>query len=283
MNAHIIIVNFNAGDWLKRAVRSALEHSQAMVSVVDNASSDHSMQGLKQEFANESRLDFIQNEDNLGFAAANNQVLSRLDHEFAVLMNPDCELQAHSLERILSVMQDDKEIGIASCRILNADGSLQNTCKRRFPTPQSALLRMLGLSRFYPQLNFDFGATALETDPVETLEAVSGAFMVVRASAVDEVGLLDQEYFMHCEDLDWCKRFALAGWKVNFVPAAVVTHAKGVSSQARPLGVLWNLHRGMDRFFTKFYAHTSWPLKVLVKIAIYLSFLPRAALALIRR
>ena len=276
MNADIVIVNYNAGDWLVRSVGSALRYTTARVSVVDNASIDSSIADLKRAFKEESRLEVIINAQNVGFATANNQILNNLENDYVVLMNPDCELKQDALDRIISIMQDNETIGLASCRILNADGSLQKTCKRRFPTPKTAGLRMLGMSRLFPQHDFDFGNKVSDSNSFEILEAVSGAFMVVRKSAMDKVGVLDEKYFMHCEDLDWCKRFALAGWDVAFVPSAEVVHAKGVSSKARPIRVLWNLHRGMDRFFTKFYIDTPWPLRYLVKIGIYLSFIVRA-------
>lgn len=276
MNAHIVIVNYNAGDWLVRSVGSALRYTTARVSVVDNASIDSSIADLKRAFKEEPRLEVIINAQNVGFATANNQILNNLENDYVVLMNPDCELKQDALDRIISIMQDNETIGLASCRILNADGSLQKTCKRRFPTPKTAGLRMLGMSRLFPQHDFDFGNKVSDSNSFEILEAVSGAFMVVRKSAMDKVGVLDEKYFMHCEDLDWCKRFALAGWDVAFVPSAEVVHAKGVSSKARPIRVLWNLHRGMDRFFTKFYIDTPWPLRYLVKIGIYLSFIVRA-------
>jgi len=107
--------------------------------------------------------------------------------------------------------------------------------------------------------------------------------MVVRKEAMHKVGLLDDDYFMHCEDLDWCKRFELAGWKVGFIQKVAVSHAKGVSSRSRPVRVLWTLHRGMDRFFDKFYrTQYNWLVYLVVKAGIYLSFLGRAFLAIVR-
>ena len=251
----------------------------------DSASTDDSIKQISSLVAEEARFELILNAANVGFAAANNQVLRSLKHDYAVLMNPDCELRDNTLDHILNVLADNESIGIASCRILNADGSVQKTCKRRFPTPKTAVIRMLGLNRFFSHENFDYGDQPQHTEAkeLEKLEAVSGAFMVVRKSAMQKVGLLDEAYFMHCEDLDWCKRFQMAGWDIGFVGTVDVLHAKGVSSKARPIGVLWNLHCGMDRFFTKFYTHTSWPLKYLVKTGIYLSFLPRALVSLLPR
>ena len=281
----IIIVNYNAGAWLARAVASALEHSTGQVTVVDNASSDTSVADTKQAVGDQQRLNWILNPENRGFAAANNQVLHDAGSDYAVLMNPDCEINAATLPTILAAYRQYADMGLASCRILNDDGTLQPTCRRRFPTPWSALVRMLQLQHIFPNhprfADFDYGTSASEDQPIEFIEAVSGAFMVVRVAAMNKVGLLDEQYFMHCEDLDWCKRFADASWRVGFVPAASVVHAKGVSSASRPIAVLWTLHRGMNRFFDKFYRdQTSVPLRWAVKLGIAMSFLARSAVLL---
>jgi GT2 family glycosyltransferase len=286
-STHIIIVNYNAGDWLQRSVKSALNFSQGKVTVVDNASSDSSVSET-QSIIQDTRLEWQLNDLNLGFAAANNQVLDSLEEDIAILMNPDCELNQDTLNAILTPMQVDSGIGMASCRILNEDGSLQASCRRRFPTPWSAFVRLLRLNRLFPNnpkfANFDYGDQILCDAPIEMVEAISGAFMVVRREALQQVGSLDEHYFMHCEDLDWCKRFELANWKVAFVPEAEVIHAKGVSSKSRPIRVLYTLHTGMNRFFDKFYKQEySLPLRAFVKLGIAGSFVLRAAKTLVSK
>ena len=288
MSLSIIIVNYNAGDWLIRSVQSALEFSKAVVYVVDNASSDGSMNELAEQFADkkyQKRLQLIQNEQNRGFAAANNQVLEKIDTDYALLMNPDCELNKKTLPEMQAAFKQFKDMGLASCVIFNEDGSVQSTCRRRFPTPGSAFVRMTQLHRLFPSRfeNFDIGSQPLPKK-TEFIEAVSGAFMMANMKAVNEVGLLDEDYFMHCEDLDWCKRFQQAGWKVGFVPSAFVVHEKGVSSRSRPVGVLWTLHKGMLRFFDKFYRQQYiWPMRWLVKLGVYLSFVARAFKSILTR
>jgi GT2 family glycosyltransferase len=286
-STHIIIVNYNAGDWLIRSVRSALAFSKGQVSIVDNASSDNSVANAQREFSAQARLNWIENADNRGFAAANNQVLEVLEADFAVLMNPDCEINAQSLPLILNAFSASPNMGLASCRILNEDGSLQATCRRRFPSPWSALVRMLQLHKLFPQkqqfANFDYGDEVTVDSGTQAVEAISGAFMVVKKPALEQVGVLDQAYFMHCEDLDWCKRFEVHGLDVGFVSSASVLHAKGVSSASRPIKVLWTLHQGMNRFFDKHYSSQNpWPLRYLVKLGIGLSFLVRSALTILR-
>ena len=280
LSTHTIIVNFNAGDWLSRSIASALAGTSGAISVIDNQSEDDSLKRAQQQFSGQARIRWVSNAENRGFAAANNQVLAELESDVAVLLNPDCEMNEQTLEPILQAFESDPSIALASCRILNQDGSPQVTCKRRFPTPASALARMLQVHRFFPNStrfqNFDYGDTITEEDGVDYVEAISGAFMVVRKTAIEEVGLLDEAYFMHCEDLDWCKRFELAGWKVAFVSEASVIHAKGVSSASRPIQVLRTLHAGMDLYFDKFYKNQySWLMRMTVKLGIWMSLQTR--------
>lgn len=295
-HTHIIIVNYNAGNWLQRSINSALKFSAGPVTVVDNASSDSSVKDA-QASIQDARLKWQINNDNLGFAAANNQVLKEVESEFAVLMNPDCELDDTSIQPILDAMHRDSSIGLASGRICNEDGSLQATCRRRFPTPWSAFVRLFKLNKIFPNspkfADFDYGdfdcsgidsGDSSSSHGIENVEAISGAFMFARMSAVKQVGLLDEAYFMHCEDLDWCKRFELGGYKVAFVPSAKLIHAKGVSSRSRPIRVLYTLHKGMNRFYDKFYRDQySFVLRYVVKLGIVASFCARALLSLFRR
>lgn len=285
MSLSIIIVNYNAGDWLVRSVESALKFSTAQVYVVDNASSDDSMQKLAVSHKDQKRLTMINNTDNVGFAAANNQVLKIIETDYALLMNPDCELNKDTLPKMLAAFKQYPKLGLASCVILNEDGSVQTTCRRKFPTPWSAFVRMAQLHRLFPEKfeDFDMGKQPMPKK-LEFIEAVSGAFMLVNMKALLDIGLLDEGYFMHCEDLDWCKRFELKGWNVGFEPGVSVLHAKGVSSKSRPIGVLWTLHKGMLRFFNKFYKRQySWPLRWLVTLGVYASFCARALKSLLIR
>lgn len=290
MSVHVIIVNYNAGDWLYRSVASALAASiQAQVeqvTVVDNLSQDNSIELLRQH-VQDPRLTIVENPQNVGFAAANNQILRDLKQDFAVLLNPDCELRAGTLPSLLNTFEAHPKLGIASCLIEDEAGQVAKTSKRRFPTPWSALVRMLQLRRLQPNnpkfVDFDYASDADREDDLQIVEAISGAFMVVRATALKEIGLLDEGYFMHCEDLDWCKRCALAGWQVGYLGKVSVVHAKGVSSATRPIGVLWTLHKGMLRFFNKFYRSQSpFLLRALVAGGVLASFALRASFQLIK-
>jgi GT2 family glycosyltransferase len=279
-SALAVIVNYNAGDWLQACVESIRRSDYgAGVVVVDNASTDDSIANLG---ARGDAVRLILNTSNVGFARANNQVLENHGAEFYVLVNPDCRVEADTIGTVISAMRRDNDIALASCLIKNADGSTQKTCRRRFPTPATALARTLGLNVLWPEKfrDFDYGDGEAKSG-VEYVEAISGAFMVVRATAMDSVGYLDEGYFMHCEDLDWCKRFWQAGFKVAFIADTFVTHAKGVSG--RTLRVNWYLHQGMLRFYRKFYLD-DYPrlLFALVYLGVFLSFLGRSTMILLR-
>jgi len=251
-----IIVNYNSGTYLSDCVRSLMRSAIPMdIHVVDNASTDDSVGQLAAAFGDKPNLSIIRNPDNVGFATANNQVLSKVTAEYFVLINPDCTVEPETISRLLTAMESDAGIGIASCLIRNTDGSVQKTCRRRFPTPLSGLGRVTGLSRVSPERfrDFDYGDVE-RVDQLEDVEAISGAFFIVRAESLKKVGLLDEGYFMHCEDLDWCMRFWQSGYRVVFVPEGEVIHHKGVSARGREMRVDWHLHKGMLRFYQKFYA-----------------------------
>ena len=303
MSVTLVIVNYNAGDWLVRCLNSVVQLPEVdHVYVVDNASRDISLdliQPLLEQFP--ERLSLIENQENVGFAAANNQILNQYcegqqsslaeapltkeskQSDYVLLLNPDCEMNPDVLPAMLAAFADNPNLGLAGCVIRNEDGSLQKTCRRNFPTPLTALTRMLQLQRLGLAKSFDLGDEPLPND-FTTIEAISGAFMMVKVSAMQKVGVLDDAYFMHCEDLDWCKRFEIAGLQVGFVPSVSVMHAKGVSSKSRPVGVLWTLHRGMLRFFDKFYRQQySVFIRVLVKIGVFASFILRAAWSILKK
>lgn len=286
-SVNVIIVNYNAGEWLKRCLDSLVGLSYIeKVFIVDNRSTDLSLDSIQTLLDKHSQyFQLIENTENLGFAAANNQILrdyesGTLTSDYVLLLNPDCEINSEVLPKLISELQQRPDYGMLGCVIHDEDGSLQKTCRRRFPTPKTALIQILQLSTLglVKQEPVNLGANTPEHF-IEA-EAVSGAFMFVRSSAMREVGVLDEGYFMHCEDLDWCMRFHKAGWKIGFSPDVSVIHAKGISSQSRPLGVLWTLHRGMARFFDKFYKK-EYPLyfRLLVKLGIYSSFILRATLS----
>ena len=228
------------------------------VFISDNGSSDNSLQLLREALPNEPRLKIVENRENLGFSKGNNRVLPLLPNsEFVLFLNPDCLLQRDSISQMIQAMAQYPQAGLASCLIVNPDGSEQRGCRRQLPTPWQSLVQVLQLHRVFPNSNLIGSCnptdTPLPSDPT-TIEATSGAFMLVRRSALESVGPLDEGYFLHCEDIDWCARFSLAGYQVLFVPTVKITHYQGSCSKQRPIRVEWHKHRGMLHFYRKFYA-----------------------------
>lgn len=277
----VIIVNYNAGRFLSDCVRSVLASTVPVeVIVVDNRSSDNSVDFLRRDLPGEDRLKIIENKENLGFAKANNIALPFAQGDYVLFLNPDCLIQPDTLARMLTVMEKHPQAGMAGCLIRNPDGSEQAGCRRAVPTPWWTFVRLTGLckfSKYHPKLNsFVQKDTPLPTEPTE-IEAISGAFMLVRRSALEKVGPLDEGYFMHCEDLDWCMRFRQSGFPILFVPDVEILHVGGVSSASRPALVEYYKHRGMVRFYRKFFRH-QYPVGVmwLVMAGIVLRYLTKS-------
>lgn len=241
--------------YIAHAVNSVKRsNSVRQVIVVDNASSDKSLEPLSQ-YQN-SNLSIIQNASNLGFGAACNIGIRAGDAEYILLLNPDCQVQDGAIERLVSTLQSVPKAGMAGPRLLNADGTEQAGGRRVIPTPETAFARLFGLlplRRLFPGLVRDYAQhkEPLPNSPID-VEAISGACMLVSREAVDQVGLFDERYFLHCEDLDWCVRFQQSGYRIIFVPDAKVVHEKGVSSASRPFATEYYKHRGMVRFYRKF-------------------------------
>jgi len=257
---NVIIVNYNAGPFLVKAVVSVLAVSRvARVIVVDNASKDSSIEALRSLAVDEPRIICMQNEKNLGFARACNIGIQAATSEYLLFLNPDCNVQAGALEKLIDSIEKSERVGMAGPLLLNPDGKEQAGGRRAVPTPWRSFVRVFGLSKYrnrYPKLFSDFQLhqDPLPARPVE-VEAISGSCMMVKREALAQIGCLDEEYFLHCEDLDWCMRFRQRGWEILFVPDARVVHSQGTCSKDRPIFVEWHKHKGMMRFYRKFFHH----------------------------
>jgi len=256
MTITIIIVNYNAGPFLRQCIKSLTKCPfDKTIIVVDNASTDDSLFFVEKV----AEIRVLRNEKNQGFAAACNQGLSMASSDTILFLNPDCELFDDTIPRLLEALHSRAEVGMVGGLLVNSDGTEQGGGRRAIPTPWRSFVRAFGLNRFanrWPKLFFDFHLhkQPLPAGPVE-VEAISGACMMVKRAAVENIGLWDEDYFLHCEDLDWCMRFRQAGWSILFVPAARVTHALGACSRTRPWFVEWHKHKGMLHFYRKFFRH----------------------------
>jgi hypothetical protein len=283
----VITVNYNAGPFLAECIHSALPQVSEIL-VVDNASSDSSLELCAQRFPEEPKLKIIRNTANLGFAAACNIGIEQAIQPYLLFLNPDCVLGENSLQHMVQFLERSPQAGMAGGLLLNDDGTEQAGGRRAVPTPWRSFVRAFGLYRFsayWPRLFFDFHLhkQPLPEGPLE-VEAISGALMLVRREAIQNVGLWDEDYFLHCEDLDWCMRFRRKGWKIFFLPDAPVVHHKGACSQSRPIFVEWHKHKGMMRFYHKFFRR-QYPGIVmwLVALGIWLRFMAVALYYTARR
>ena len=269
-----IIVNYNAGELLRSCVDSLLNCPlEIEIIVVDNASTDGSLDALRSLLC----MQIIKNPTNVGFAAACNIGYRQAKADYVLFLNPDCSFEPGTLAQILDCMRNGEYIGMAGGMLINPDGSEQAGGRRAVPTPWRSLVRAFGLTRFsdrWPRLFFDFYLykQPLPDHAIE-VEAISGACMMVSREAMQDVGEWDEGYFLHCEDLDWCMRFRQKGWKILFVPSAQITHALGVCGRSRPVFVEWHKHKGMMRFYRKFFRH-QYPgmLMGLVVVGVWLRF-----------
>ncbi|HVQ59196.1 MAG TPA: glycosyltransferase family 2 protein [Solirubrobacterales bacterium] len=258
----VVIVSHGAEALLRRCLRSLAEHPASVptrVTVVDSGSPDGTPDMVEREFGAVRLL----RRGNIGFSAANNLVLRDSDAAALLLLNPDTEVHAGALDAALARLRSEPRIGMVGIKLVTETGTLDHACKRSFPTPLSALAHFTGVGRGEQNEGAlsQYRATHLGDDEAGEVDAVNGAFMLCRAEAVREVGLLDEGYWLYMEDLDWCHRFWDAGWKVFYEPAGVALHVKGGSSGRRraPRQEI-AFHRGMGRFYRRFDAAGNNPL-----------------------
>ena len=288
MTVATIIVNFNAGETLHQCVRALLNSGvHTEVTVVDNASSDGSAQSLHDDYGNQESVGFLFNPTNIGFAPAINRVARRLKSDWVLILNPDCILEPETLGRLKNALENDANAALAGPAVFDENGQIQRATLRRFPDPWKSLMTASGLWRlgkWFPAFHgVEVDASKLN-EGSELCEAVSGACMLVRRTAFETVGFMDEGYAMHCEDLDLMFRLRKQGWHCLYVPQASCIHKQGLSSSSRPTWVHFQKHRGMVRFFEKFQAKsTFFPIRMLVYAGIWLRFLVLWPLILIRR
>jgi len=274
LQVSVIIVNYNAGRYLKGCIDSLLQCPiNKEIIVVDNASQDDSLASL--DGIHEVRI--FRNTSNLGFATACNLGAKLSSAPILFFLNPDCTFKPGALVNLLEIMRQGQQVGMVGGMLVNLDGTEQPGGRRAIPTPWRSFVRAFGLSRFanrWPKLFYDFHMhnEPLPEKPVE-VEAISGACMMVRRDVMQDVGDWDEGYFLHCEDLDWCMRFRQKGWKILFVPDAKITHAGGVCGTDKKVFVEWHKHKGMIRFYRKFFQR-QYPgiLMGLVMLGVWLRF-----------
>jgi len=277
IDVSILIVNYNTCDLLRQCLRSIFMEDQGLeleVLVVDNGSTDRSGEMVTREFP-EARL--IRNSRNLGFSVANNTAMREARGRFLLLLNSDTIVLPGTLRRIVDYLEQNPEVGVAGCRLVRPSGEIDYACRRSFPTPLVSLTRFVRLNRLFPRsrLFARYNLTYLEERGTYEVDSVVGAFMLLRREVVDEVGGLDEDYFMYGEDIDWCFRIKRANWKVAYVGDTDIIHYKGASSRKESFRMNYHFHRAMVLFHTK---HLSRSYPAILNAAVYVGILARFGL-----
>jgi GT2 family glycosyltransferase len=251
----IIIVNWNTRDLLSRclkAVYSNLGKLDAEVLVVDNASSDDSIEYIQREYP---QVRIFQNEDNIGFSRANNRGIAEARGRYYLLLNTDTFVHPNALETLVRFMDEHPEAGAGGCRLYYEDGSLQRSCTS-FPTLSTELWQALWLDRIFPESKIfgKYWMTYWDFNDVREVDSIIGACMMLRRETINEVGAFDESYFMYSEEVDLCYRMKKAGWKVLFTPKATATHIwGGTSKRIQEETTFLRLYRSRMKFFRKHY------------------------------
>lgn len=253
LDISVIIVNYNVKSYLEQALLSiekSLSGLNSEIFVVDNASSDGSVPMVRKKFPH---VRLIANTDNVGFARANNQAIRESRGRYICLINPDTFVQEDTFRVCVDYLDSHDAVGMVGGKVLNSDGSLQLACRRSFPTPWVAFTKVMGFSTLFPRSKLfgRYNLTYLDPDAESEVEAISGSFMVVRNTVIEQVGALDEQFFMYGEDLDWCYRIGQAGWKIMYVPATQIVHYKGRSTREASIDALKLFYGAMVLFVRK--------------------------------
>jgi N-acetylglucosaminyl-diphospho-decaprenol L-rhamnosyltransferase len=273
----VVIVTYRSRDLVRRCLGSLFEHPAAVpmrVFVVDNASNDGTDDLVRLEFP---AVDMEISTRNLGFSAANNRAIRRGSGAYVLALNPDTCMTEGALDALVALMERHPEVGICGCRLVQENGEFDHASRRAFPTIVGALGHFSGLGRRTERGGLaQYRAPNVEGGPVD---AVNGAFMLMRRSALEEVGLFDEGFWMYMEDLDLCYRFRQAGWTTWYEPSVSVMHVKaGTSGKLRQPRLNYAFHYGMFRFYRKHYAADANPA---VNVSVYAGIALKLALSIV--
>lgn len=234
----IIILTYNTQDLTLNCLRSLsqqnlnLKNSDFEVILVDNNSHDGTLAAVKKSYP---WVKILKNSENLGFAAGNNPAIKKAKGEIVLLLNSDTLVPDATLQAMLDFLRENPDVGAATPRIELADGSLDLACHRGFPTPWNAFTYFLGLERLFPNSKICSGyhQTYQNFNLPHEVDAISGACFFIRSKVIDQVGLLDERFFMYAEDLDWCLRIKEAGWRIMYNPQVKIIHLKKQSGRKK--------------------------------------------------
>ena len=282
MKLSVIIVNYNVQYFLENCLNSVYNSSEGIefeVIVVDNNSVDGSLEMLKEKFP---QTTVISNKDNKGFSKANNQAIKIAKGEYVVLLNPDTVVEENTFKLCCDFMDENPKSGGLGVKMLDGKGNFLPESKRGLPTPGVAFYKIFGLSALFPKSEkfgqYHLGHLSKEKN--HEIEILSGAFMMMRKSVLDEIGLLDESFFMYGEDIDLSYRITQAGYTNHYFSETQIIHYKGESTKKSSINYVFVFYRAMAIFAKKHFSNKNAQLfSTLINFAIYI----RAGLAVLTR
>jgi GT2 family glycosyltransferase len=282
MKLSVIIVNYNVRAYLEQCLRTvftALEGLEGEVFVVDNLSTDGSVEMVREKFP---QVKLIANQENVGFSRANNQAIRIAKGDHVLLLNPDTVVGEDVFRKVVAFMDAHPKVGGLGVKMIDGTGHFLPESKRGLPTPQVAFFKIIGLTRLFPKSSL-FGRYHLghlQENTAARIEILSGACMFLRKRTLDEVGLLDESFFMYGEDIDLSYRITLGGYENWYFPDARIIHYKGESTKKSSVNYVFVFYNAMAIFAKKhFTARSAGIFPLLINGSIYLS----AAAALVTR
>lgn len=259
----VITVSWNTRELLRVSLQSLLQElsdpffdSSYEVFLVDNASADGSAEMVAKDFP---QVKLMANDSNRGFAAANNQAMNIAKGDFVLLLNPDTVVHPGGIKNLITFMRSHEKAGVVAPQLLNSDGSIQRSC-RQFPTFLGMVYELLGLSRLFPnhEIFRQYKMLDWQHDDERQVDQPEGACLLARRQVIEEVGTLDEGFFMLFEEVDWCYRIKEKGWQIWFTTKAQVTHHYGQSIKQVKARMILSSHRGLYRFWRKHYRGGRW-------------------------
>ncbi|MEE9440218.1 MAG: glycosyltransferase family 2 protein [Saprospiraceae bacterium] len=270
INPHIsiVIVNYNVRHFIKRCIESIYKSKTLDllidIHVVDNASIDGSVDMIKSEFP---KVRLISNTENVGFSTANNQAIKLCKSKYILILNPDTVVQEDTLQICYEYMDNHLKVGALGVKMIDGSGAFLPESKRSLPTIWNSISKLSGLSNIFPNSSLFNGYALghLDKDKQHKIEVLCGAFMFVRQSIIEKVGMFDERFFMYAEDIDWSKRIIEKGHEVHYIPETTIIHFKGESTKKASLGYVKTFYSAMALYVEKHYTGITgkWFAKIL--------------------
>ena len=252
----VVIVTYNCLSELQGCLRSVPAGAGSVsyeVIIVDNSSFDGTLEWVKRNSV-ETRV--ISNSSNLGFARACNQAIQTARGQYILILNPDTIVAKGTIQRTHEYMERAAKVAAATCKVMLPNGKIDPSCKRDFPSPWDAFCRMIGLSRLFPRsrifARYDTGYS--DENQQQEVPLIDGCYMMIRRTALEDIGLFDERFYMYAEEMDWCRRAHLRGWSIGYDPSCSIVHFKGAITRRSTFRMLYHFHRSMALYYRKHFS-----------------------------